>query len=110
MFDVVKNEMLEGLLVTSNGLRKIQLKYQDGTTSSIVTETSFWGSPSSGEINQDANVVFDIDASSGTKSVSGFNLLFEDNDAIGISFNFEQIYSYPTNGKFTFDGTRLLIS
>ena len=100
----VLNEMLNGLLVVSNTLGDVRLKYQDGTTSAAITETNLWGTPSLGVLEQDEAVVFTVEISSAEKNVSGFNLIFEDDSSLGISFDFEQIFSYPNTGTFTFDG------
>lgn len=110
MRNVVKEEMLKALTETSAGIRKIKLKYQSGATSSAITETNLWNAPSNGEILQDEVVTFDIDTSGGALSISDFQLLFEDDDSLAFEFAFEQIYNYPTNGFFNFEGTRILIS
>ena len=105
----VLNEMLNGLLVASYTLGDIQLKYQDDTTSSTITETDLWSTPVDGVLEQDESVAFTIDSSGGTKNISGFNLIFEDDSSLGLSFDFEQIYSYPNDGTFTFDGMSIKI-
>lgn len=105
--NVTKNEMLRGLVTT---LTDIQLKFQDGTTNTAFTETSLWNSTlTNGVLNQDENVVFEIDTSGGAKNITGFNLIFTDNNEIGVTVNFQQIYQYPNNGTFTFDGTTIVV-
>lgn len=104
--NVSKNEMLKGI---NNVLTDIQLKYQDGTTSSIITEASLWeATPTSGVLDQDAIVTFTIDTTGGQKNISGFNLLFS--GVLGVTANFQQIYNYPSNGTFTFDGTSIVVN
>jgi hypothetical protein len=106
---VTKNEMLKAI---TGELTGIQLKFQDATTSAVTTEASLWeveGLINSGILEQDAIVTFSIDTTGGEKNVSGFNLIFTDTVGIGVSENFPQIYNYPNNGTFTFDGTSITI-
>ena len=98
---LARNEMLKGL---KDDLTDIQLKFQDGTTSSVITETSLWGAISSGTLPQDAVVEFNVDTTTGTKNISGFKLIFTDDSSVGFDINLSQIYNYPNNGNFTFDG------
>jgi len=97
------------LLHLKNNLTKIRLKYQDGTTSSIITEPNLWGAIVTGTLTQDEEVIFNVNTSSGTVNISGYQLLFSDEE-LAFDVDFEQIYSYPNNGTFTFDGMPIVIN
>ena len=106
--DVAKNEMLKGIKAV---LTDIQLKYQDGTTGTATTETNLWSTtPALGVLDQDDIVQFVIDTSGGTKNISGFNLIFTSGSVLGISSNFTQIFNYPNDGTFTFDGMSIIVN
>jgi len=105
--DNVKNEMLLGI---SSTLTDVQLKYQDGTTSTATTEAQLWDVPASGNLTQKTDVVFSIDTSSGDINVSGFNLIFTSGSVAGISFNFTDIYNYNNNGSFTFSDMTIVVN
>jgi hypothetical protein len=105
-----KGEMFKAI---AQNLTKIELKYQDGTTSAIQNESQFWNEPDGTDtLTQKTDVVFDI-TSVGDKNVSGFNMYFESdttNTTPALTHDFETIYNYPNDGTFTFDGARIILN
>lgn len=96
----------------TSGLFRVKLNYTDLSSSS--EETIAWGvavPESSGvpdweSITQSGTTTFLVDASSGSKTIKGFTLLWYNGSttADGITYEFESTYLYESTGNFILDG------
>jgi len=111
VYEDVKNEMLEYLFATV-----VQLKDSSGEVvgthesggETYVFSVIDWLTPDGGQVSQDSDIVFDLDAGDNVRSLDFRNDIPGSGDDL-FTYQFETVYNYATAGTFTISGMKVKI-